>query len=257
MTQRAPASAADRSDPQTLFRLGSLGPAVTLLLILLFVGLIGVAFGAFLGTDVDIEPFAPEPGPDRVGEAASPEVAAGLEAWRTAERAQVGDPGDQPGGVPERFGPGDQGVVLVPDGWDVLARTEDSVTLGDGDGVRVLARIDRVSPSTPATQLVGERQAAILSPAGAADVRTSTVAGPQPFGSLVTRSAVGYSALRTDAQGVSSVGGNLFVFVRDDGLALTVEVEVSPATAWESRIEVWLPIWQNVVANFAGAPVPG
>ncbi len=258
MSQRGDSySPAARTGPERFFHLGPGRPLRTILLILAFLGGSGLGFGALLGADVDVDAFVPERGPDRVagvglGAAVSgpapPEGALSLQ--------QIGDPGDQPGGVPERFGPNGEGVLVVPNGWKVLTRTGDLIRLGTGGGLRFAARIVGATPSTPATQVVTDAGAAILSPNVAAHVRTSTVIGLQPFGSLVTRSAMGYSALRTDTQGLSSVAGNVFAFVRDDGLVLVVNSEVTPAAHWETRIGEWFPLWQSVVSNFAGAPVP-
>ncbi len=223
--------------------------------ILVLVGGSGLALAAILGDDVDIAAYVPEPGPDRVErEAVGPTdaVLAGL-----IRHSQVGDADDQPGGVPERFGPGDEGVLLVPDGWDVSSRDDDTLLLGNGDGVYLALSIVEVTATTPATQLLTEAQSEVLSPTDAAHRRASDVLGLQPFGSLVTRSTVGYSAVRTDAQGLTSVGGNIFAFVRDDGLALIVNPEVTPAENWDARIADWFPLWNSVVSNFAGASAIG
>lgn len=262
MSERGGAPTPTPVDARTFFRLGPHRPLATILSILVFLALAGFAFGALLGDDVDVPPFIPEEGPERVLGSAVGSVAAasalgvlGLPVFQTPtdEPSPIGDPGQQPGGEPERFGPDDAGVLLVPDGWTVRSRTEDHVTLGNGDGVRFAVRIVRVTASTPATQLLEDTVAEILAPELAAHVRESVVVELQPFGALVTRSVVGYSAIRTDAQGLSWVGGNILVYVRDDGLALIVNPEVSPPAHWDARIRDWSQIWLNVVSNFAGA----
>ena len=227
---------------ESVFRIASGRRLALILLVLVLTGGFGLTLVALLGDDVDIDPFIPERGPDR-------EAAASV--------AQVDDPeAGQGGDDVEEFGPGDEGVVVVPEGWSVQSRSNTTLVLGSGDGVHLALAITGATPSTPATGLLTDTQSEILSPTIAAHVRTSEVVGLQPFGALVTRSALGYSALRTDAQGLSSVGGNLFVFVREDGLALTVNPEVTPAEHWEARIGDWYPLWASAVSNFAGTPTP-
>jgi hypothetical protein len=153
------------------------------------------------------------------------------------------------------FGPDGTGAIVVPAGWTALAATDELVTV-ETDGIRLTARIDQVEPTVPATQVLTEGQETVLSSAVAADVRTSDAQVLQPFGGLVTRSAIGYTAVRTDLQGLSWVSGNLFAFVRLDGAALTVRVEVVPASDWDDRLQEWFALYSSVVANFAGAPLP-
>lgn len=262
MSERAGSSSA-ATDARTFFRLGPHRPLATILSIQAFLGLAGLAFGALLGDDVDVPAFVPEEGPERVLGTALGSVGSvpgsggvlGLPAFQTPtdEPSPIGDPGQQPGGEPVEFGPNGEGVLLVPDGWSVLVESGDHVTLGNGDGVRVSARIARVTASTPATQLVEDTAADVLAPELAAHVRESTLVELQPFGALVTRAVLGYSALRTDSQGLSWVGGNVLVYVRDDGAALIVIPEVSPAAQWDARIPDWAPIWLSLVTDFAGA----
>lgn len=234
------------------FQVGRGRRAGLILAILVLIGGSSLGLAAILGDDIDIAPFVPEPGPDRVGAEAVAPTGDAVFA-RVQRETQIGDPGNQPGGEPERFGPGDAGVIQVPDDWDVLARDGDTLLLGNGDGVFLALSMLRVDATTPATQIVTDAYGAALSATDAAHRRTSAVLGEQPFGKLVTRSSVGYSALRTDAQGLVSVGGNVFAFVRDDGLALIVNPEVTPAEHWDARVDDWFPLWNNVVSNFAGA----
>jgi hypothetical protein len=42
--------------------------------------------------------------------------------------------------------------------------------------------------------------------------------------------------------------------VRDDGVALVVVPEVTPAPHWDARIEDWVGIWLRTVTDFAGGP---
>jgi hypothetical protein len=253
-----PATAADA---RSLFRLGPHRPLATILAILAFLGLTGLAFGALLGEDVDVPAFVPDEGPPRLsaislGSAPPAPGVRSVPAFQTEtdEPSPIGEPGEQPGGEPTAFGPDGEGVVLVPDGWSVIVESDDHVTLGNGDGVRISLRILRVEAATPATQLVEETGAALLSPELAAHVRESTLVEMQPFGAIVTRAAVGYSALRIDAQGLTWVAGNALAYVRDDGVALVVVPEVTPATHWDARIEDWFAIWLQAVTDFAGGP---
>jgi hypothetical protein len=229
------AAAPERGRP---FSLGGGRRLGTVLAILAFLGLAGFAFGAILGTDLDVEPYTGEGGPQP-----------------PAVRPQPAPGGDDEGSGVVRFGPDAVGAIVVPDGWTVVEQTDELVTV-QTDGIRFTARIDEGEPTVPATQVLTEAQETVLSSAVAAHVRTSDAQVLQPFGALVTRSAVGYTAVRTDLQGLSWVSGNLFAFVRLDGMAMTIRVEVVPASDWDDRIQGWFALYSSVVANFAEAPLP-
>lgn len=230
-------------DSRSLFRLGPSRPLGTIVLILLLLAASGLGFGALLGEDDRVDAFVPEEGPSRV-------QSEGGDGALLASAAVSEEPAI---GSTVRFGPKSEGAFVLPDGWRIVSRSEDGVVVAGGEGVRVHARILRLSAETPASQLVEDVSADLLASTVAAHVRTSRVVEPQPFASLVTQSALGYSALRTDAQGVTSVGGNVFAFVRDDGVALVVNVEVNPAARWDAKQQAWFPVWLSVVSNFAGA----
>jgi hypothetical protein len=220
---------------ESLFSLGGGRRLGTVLAILAFLGLAGFAFGAILGTDLDVEPYTGEGGPQPP--APLPQTA----------------PEEGAGAV--RFGPDAVGAIVVPEGWTVVEQTDELVTV-ETDGIRFSARIEEGEPTVPATQVLTEAQETVLSSAVAADVRTSDAQVLQPFGALVTRSAVGYTAVRTDLQGLSWVSGNLFAFVKLDGMAMTIRVEVFPATDWDDRVQEWFALYSSVVANVAEAPIP-
>jgi hypothetical protein len=256
-------SATPARNDASWFRLRGTSPLVAVVVSVALVAGGGIATAALFQDEPDIRPHVP------VSNEVRALLGSGPFAFLPATLDQF-NPSPQPSGTgitPSSPAPpiGDSGMESVaiaggvelrlPDPWRVLARTPSAAYLGDGRGGWFGVRVLEFERTTPAADLIGEALDELVPAEAYSQRRTSGTESLVPFGDLVSWAAVGYSAVRTDAQGAESVAGNIFAFVRADGLAMILGTEVSPVGDWEDRIGDWLDLFGYAARSFGRGPL--
>ncbi len=143
-------------------------------------------------------------------------------------------------------------AVYVPPGWEVTFQDDHNVGQTDGGGSYAFAYSTTVDPSTAAGDVIAENLDLFLPPESYTQRQTSDIVPLQPFGSVVSLSALGYEALWVDNQGSVSLHGEMYVGVRQDGTLLVMLIEHLPAEDFESAYGDLAPIVDNTFSRFGG-----
>jgi hypothetical protein len=88
-------------------------------------------------------------------------------------------------------------------------------------------------------------------------LETGPVVSREPFGQLISRSAMAYEALYTDDQGSFAMLGNIWVGVRHDGRVLTMTAETTPPGDFDSHYTSnFFPIYEPIWTSFGAGSLP-
>ncbi|MCA1727554.1 MAG: hypothetical protein LC722_07875 [Actinobacteria bacterium] len=252
---------ADETGPEPLeafFRMGRRKPTIAILLVLALLAVAGTLAAAVVNEKGEIPPHVPSRNTrERLSLPGVVHLAL-AKALAQAQQPTVGPPASGDAEV-VTLGPDDAVVIEVPEGWTVLSQDEEDSAFAffsGPDGATFGAELVNVDPVTPAGDLLVEAIDGVLAKERYTGRRLSDLASKVPFGHLVSWAITGYSAVRTDPQGAQSVGGNLSVFVREDGLGLILNSEVTPVGSWDDGIAAWEPLYLNAAESFARQEFP-
>lgn len=198
----------------------------------------------FADGEIPLAQLSPEP--VETGEATPGTGESSPEGGQTAEPS----PQPSPQGGSSVSLAGGQIVVPAPDPWEVLGSDEDEAFMGDGNGGIIYALVGSVDPATDAASLAQQTQDLFLPPDNYSQVQALEVKPGTPYGSMVSWVYYGYSAVYTDSQGSAEVWGNVWISVRQDGLALGILAENAPPEAFGE--ERWRPVVDGAFQSFAG-----
>ena len=148
----------------------------------------------------------------------------------------------------------DTGVnIFVPPNWNVDFTDENRVFQSDGNGSFSFAfSFGSGDPTTASGDVISQNMDNLLPPENYTQLQTSDVVPLEPFGSVVSISAIEYEALWVDNQGSVSIHGQIYVGVRQDGVVLGILIEHAPAEDFESAFEDMTPILDESFGQFAG-----
>jgi hypothetical protein len=148
----------------------------------------------------------------------------------------------------------DTGVyVFVPPNWNVDFTDENRVFQSDGNGSFSFAfSFNSGDPTTAAGDVITQNLENLLPAENYTQLQTSDLVPLEPFGSVVSISAIEYEALWVDNQGSVSIHGQIYVGVRQDGTVLGILIEHAPAEDFESAFDDMTPILDNSFGQFAG-----
>jgi hypothetical protein len=252
----------DSSGPEVLeelFTMGRRKPTVAILLLLGILAAVGIVAGAVVNETGDIPAHIPSRNSDeRLGAGGGGFDPSAFDALPQPVEPTI-PPSDAPLGENViTLGPGRAVTIEIPEGWEVVSRDDAGAFAffrGPG-GTTFGAELVNVDAASPASDLLLTAIDDVLATERYTQRRLSAVQTRVPFGRLISWAVTGYSAIRTDPQGAQSVGGNLSVYVREDGLGLIVNAEVTPVGDWDEGIEDWEPMLLEAVESFAGQQFP-
>lgn len=242
---------------EPLFAMGRRKPTVAILVLLVLIAVLGTVAGAVVNEPEDIAPHVPSRG---TGERVLLPGGLNLALASLGQIPTKSVPPAQDTGSANavKLGPGDDVTINVPDGWTVLA--EDSggafAFFQGPDGTAFGAELVNVDPLTPGSDLLATAVDDVLATERYTRRHLTDLQTRIPFGDLVSWAITGYSAIRTDLQGAQSVGGNLSVYVRQDGLALILNTEVSPVGNWDGAVQTWESLFTDAAESFAKHEFP-
>ncbi len=142
--------------------------------------------------------------------------------------------------------------IYVPDGWQVTYQDDNNVGLADGAGSFAFAFSTTVDPSTSASDIIAQNMDVFLPQDLYTQLQTSDIVPIEPFGSVVSVAGLGYQAVWVDNQGSSSLAGEMYVGVRQDGTLLVILIEHMPAEDIDSAYEVMASVVNESFVRFAG-----
>lgn len=220
----------------------------------------GIVFAASFSKDLAragklrAQTLAPEP-----VASGSPSPAASPAASPVASPTPATSPAASPtpGTTPVQPGAGVDlsGIVTVPTPppWAVAYSDATQAALGDGRNNFVFAIIGKADPATDASGMMANAFNNLV--AGQQQMSQIQVGQPQPiqpFGSLTSASVMAYQALWTDTQSSFPLMGNIWVGVRQDGMAFVMTAETTPPEDFGPSETEWSPVINGAYANFAG-----
>lgn len=258
MSARPPEDELGPKALEPLFKMGRRKPTMAILGLLVVMALLGTAAGAVINEREDIPPHVPSRGTeDRVS---LPAMFRDSLFASLAQRPTKSVPTTDTSGDEDivTLGPEQAVTIEMPEGWTLLAQDEGGAFafFSGPDGTTFGAELINVDPLTPASDVLAEAIDSVLAAERYTQRRLSDLQSRIPFGNLVSWGITGYSAIRTDLQGAQSVGGNLSVYVREDGLALILNAEVTPVGEWETAIPTWEPLLLTAAESFANHEFP-
>ena len=142
--------------------------------------------------------------------------------------------------------------IYVPPNWNVDFTDDNRVFQSDGNGSFSFAFSYADDPAAASGDVITQNMDNLLPPENYAQLQTSDVVPLEPFGSVVSLSAIEYEALWVDNQGSVSIHGQIYVGVRQDGTVLGILIEHVPAEDFESVFEELTPILDNSFGRFGG-----
>ncbi len=135
--------------------------------------------------------------------------------------------------------------VFVPSGWEIAGQGSDDIGLNDGNGSWAYALTGVGDPSVEASAVLSANLDSMLPPDNYSQLKTSDVRPLEAFGSLVSIAVMDYEALWVDSQATIPLHGQVYVAVRQDGVALLISVEHTPPGDFEAVIDTWAPVVDN------------
>jgi hypothetical protein len=142
--------------------------------------------------------------------------------------------------------------IFVPDGWQVTYQDDNNVGLADGAGSFAFAFSTTVDPSTSASDIIAQNMDVFLPQDLYTQLQTSDIVPIEPFGSVVSVAGLGYQAVWVDNQGSSTLAGEMYVGVRQDGTLLVILIEHMPAEDIDSAYEEMASVVNASFVRFAG-----
>ncbi len=135
--------------------------------------------------------------------------------------------------------------IFVPSGWDIAGQGDDEIGLTSGDGSWAYALTGVGQPSVEASAVLSANLDTMLPPDNYSQLQTGDVRPLEAFGSVVSVAVMDYEALWVDAQSSIPLHGQVYVAVRQDGVALLIAVEHSPPGDFQATIDSWSPVVDN------------
>jgi hypothetical protein len=141
--------------------------------------------------------------------------------------------------------------VRLPRPWQSLGSGSDWAMLTDGKNDWIYLQLDTVKdPSVDSGTVLNELFSQVVSPDHYSQLQPGPVSPREPFGQVISRSAMAYDALVIDTQGTLALRGNIWVGIRQDGAVLTMTAETTPPGDFDAHfaqnvLSVYRSIWKS------------
>ena len=248
-----PAPQAPVSTLQWISRLSQ--PAIAAIVagaIVLF-GLAGITVASILGADGDRAEALPSPEPTVPG-ALVPTPLGTPTPEPTTSPTDGGGGGDSTLDIIEEVDVAGAVTVPIPENWSYKQVDDATLTMSDDVGTFIYLKVAERSASADPVAVVGEAYDSIVVDAeGYSQLEAQDAVTLELSGSLTGSARIDYTGLWNDTQSTYGVGGAVWAQIRQDGKALFVLLEASPAGNLEGNAYSWTPAIQGIFSSFAGS----
>jgi len=165
------------------------------------------------------------------------------------------DPGEaSPLAIVEEVDVGDGAVTVpIPENWSYKEIDGSTLTMSDDVGDFIYLKVASRSAGSDPVAVVSSAYDSIVAEAeGYSQLQAGDPETLELTGALTGSARIQYSGLWNDTQTTYQVGGVLWAQVRQDGTALFLLVESSPAGALNANAYSWTLVTDGAFSSFAG-----